>query len=356
MDEARIRQFQTLKDIALKIIAFISQFEDELVRVWNKPKFVLGSYYVITLDRVAARPGGIDWIADAIKHQGMENQVAEWRELGLVADDFDSKGILEGRGKDRKLANGWRSLPLDTRHFKPLECGCLDFSRIWTRRSTAGLSRAKTTRLLNTVQEKYKNRIKLIYIDPPYNTGQDEFVYQDSLKSASWLTMMEDRLSLCRTLLAHWLICDEHRRERGCELSALLDDGFPPNSRAAIASVKRGSVTGHKAINPGLVNVTEYVPIYAAEHDPRGNQTGSTERDRAMNATSSFIRNRERSPQSGNSARSLTPSQTSRRSQRLSCARNWGGLSRKNSSGLSATTATPSFSLQLLMKTRSAKR
>ena len=47
----------------------------------------------------------------------------------------------------------------------------------------------------------------LIYIDPPYNTGRkDEFVYEDSYSSsASWLTMMEDRLSLCRiALLGHW--------------------------------------------------------------------------------------------------------------------------------------------------------
>ncbi len=263
---ARIRQLQALKDIALKLVDFISQFEDVLVRVWNKPKFVRGSYYVITLDRVAARPGGIDWIADAIKHQGMENQVAEWRELGLVADDFDSKGILEGRGKDRKLANGWRSLPLDTRHFKPLEMRLLGLFENLDEAIDGRLIKSENYQALNTVQEKYKNRIKLIYIDPPYNTGQDEFVYQDSLKSASWLTMMEDRLSLCRTLLARtgsFAMSIDENEVANC--LRLLDDGFPPNSRAAIASVKRGSVTGHKAINPGLVNVTEYVPIYAAE-------------------------------------------------------------------------------------------
>ena len=51
--EQRIKQLQVLKDIALKVIDFISQFEDELVRIWNKPKFVLNSNYVITLDRIA---------------------------------------------------------------------------------------------------------------------------------------------------------------------------------------------------------------------------------------------------------------------------------------------------------------
>ena len=45
--EKRIKQLQVLKEIAFKIIDFISQFEDELVKIWNKPKFVLNSNYVI---------------------------------------------------------------------------------------------------------------------------------------------------------------------------------------------------------------------------------------------------------------------------------------------------------------------
>ena len=62
--EARIRQVQVIKGMALKLIDFISQFEDELVRIWNKPKFVRGSHYVVTLDRLAAKPGGLGVIAE----------------------------------------------------------------------------------------------------------------------------------------------------------------------------------------------------------------------------------------------------------------------------------------------------
>jgi very-short-patch-repair endonuclease len=50
----RVNQLQILKDIAFKIIDFISQFEDELVKIWNKPKFVKNANYVITLDRIFA--------------------------------------------------------------------------------------------------------------------------------------------------------------------------------------------------------------------------------------------------------------------------------------------------------------
>jgi len=48
----RVNQLGILKDIAFKIIDFVSQFEDELVKIWNKPKFVKNSNYVITLDRI----------------------------------------------------------------------------------------------------------------------------------------------------------------------------------------------------------------------------------------------------------------------------------------------------------------
>ena len=51
-DQKRLDQLKTIKTFALKIIKFIAQFEDELVRVWNKPKFALNGNYVITLDKL----------------------------------------------------------------------------------------------------------------------------------------------------------------------------------------------------------------------------------------------------------------------------------------------------------------
>jgi adenine-specific DNA-methyltransferase len=51
--EIRLAQLQALKRIAYRVIDYIAAFEDELVKIWNKPKFVLNSHYVITLDRIA---------------------------------------------------------------------------------------------------------------------------------------------------------------------------------------------------------------------------------------------------------------------------------------------------------------
>lgn len=74
---------QILKDIAFKIIDFISQFEDELVRIWNKPKFVKNSNYVITLDRITDKK-----LIEKIKgHKNYPQQVKEWEELGISKDN-----------------------------------------------------------------------------------------------------------------------------------------------------------------------------------------------------------------------------------------------------------------------------
>ncbi len=198
----RILQLQTIKRIALRLIAFIAQFEDELVRVWNKPKFVRGSHYVITLDRIDARTGGLDLLADVIKHGGMPAQVAEWRELGIVEESFDAKSILEGRDKDRVLAGAWRTLPLDTRHFKLLELRLLGLFDNLDEALDTRLIRSENYQALNTLKDKFKGRIKTIYIDPPYNTATDDFPYADNYRDASWLSMIYDRLELAHGFLA----------------------------------------------------------------------------------------------------------------------------------------------------------
>lgn len=82
--ERRIKQLQVLKEIAFRIIDFISQFEDELVKIWNKPKFVLNSNYVITLDRIAEKDKSLEIIEKILGHKNFEEQVKEWEELGII--------------------------------------------------------------------------------------------------------------------------------------------------------------------------------------------------------------------------------------------------------------------------------
>jgi adenine-specific DNA-methyltransferase len=90
----RLAQLQALKRIAYQVIDYIAAFEDELVKIWNKPKFVLNSHYVITLDRIAAQPGGEAILERLWAHPNMEVQLQEWRELGMVSEDFTLEDLL----------------------------------------------------------------------------------------------------------------------------------------------------------------------------------------------------------------------------------------------------------------------
>lgn len=94
-NEERVRQLQVLKEIAFKVIDFIAQFEDELVKIWNKPKFVFNAHYVVTISRILERPFGLEALRRILEHPNMRQQIEEWKQLGLVAQDFEVDTLFE---------------------------------------------------------------------------------------------------------------------------------------------------------------------------------------------------------------------------------------------------------------------
>lgn len=56
---------------------------------------------------------------------------------------------------------------------------------------------------LHSLYGEFKGKIKLIYIDPPYNTGNDTFSYNDNFNHSAWLVFMKDRLKIARELLSN---------------------------------------------------------------------------------------------------------------------------------------------------------
>lgn len=66
---------------------------------------------------------------------------------------------------------------------------------------------------LHTLKEKYANKVNLIYIDPPYNTGNDSFNYNDKFNHASWLTFIKSRIEIAKELLSNegsiWITLDD---------------------------------------------------------------------------------------------------------------------------------------------------
>lgn len=55
---------------------------------------------------------------------------------------------------------------------------------------------------ISSIQEKYAGKVKMIYLDPPYNTGSDSFEYNDSFSRSTWLTFIKNRVEKAKPLLA----------------------------------------------------------------------------------------------------------------------------------------------------------
>jgi adenine-specific DNA-methyltransferase len=95
------------------------------------------------------------------------------------------------------------TLVLDTRHFDPKFVDRLLGSFDDLDEMTDGvLVHSENWQALNLLTEKYRGKVKCIYIDPPYNTGDDEFIYRDAYQHSCWLGMMADRLRISRLMMS----------------------------------------------------------------------------------------------------------------------------------------------------------
>lgn len=240
----RVDQLQILKDITFKIIDFISQFENELVKIWNKPKFVRNSNYVITLDRIEDKK-----LIEKIKmHQNYPEQVREWQELGIDKDNTKA--------------------PIDTKYFKDLEIKILSQFEDLDKSLDGWLIKSENYQALNTILPKFKAKVQSIYIDPPYNTGSDEFIYVDRFKHSSWLSMMQNRLDLSskflkRTGIIFSSIANNAKYYyESPKLNLLLDNIFIQRMGELIW--KRRSGSGSNTIR-GITEMHEYILCFGNE-------------------------------------------------------------------------------------------
>lgn len=215
-EEARLKQLKALRDIAYNIIDLVSQFEDELVKIWNKPKFAHSSNYVITLDKIANKDFAL--LEKIFKHKGIAEQIKEWQELGMCTDTFRINDIFETDVFGKHLKPNRQHLPLDSKYFKSLELDILALFDDLDNQLDGWLIHSENYQALNTLSHKLTKKVKCIHIDPPYNTETSGFLYVNNYKSSSWLTMMENRIKIaCKTISADGsFLChiDENEYER----------------------------------------------------------------------------------------------------------------------------------------------
>lgn len=85
--------------------------------------------------------------------------------------------------------------------------------------------------VLHSLKKRFAGKVKLIYIDPPYNTGNDSFNYNDNFNHSTWLIFMKNRLEVARELLSDdgliFVQCDDNEQ---AYLKVLMDEVFSRNN------------------------------------------------------------------------------------------------------------------------------
>ncbi len=274
--EKRIKELQILKDIAYKIIRFISQFENELVKIWNKPKFVFNSNYVITLDRIfgkekskvksqRSKVRNESVIEKILKHPDFKEQVREWKELGIIDEKISEKDlqreILKKDLTGKNLNEKYKFLPIDTKYFKDLEIEILSLFDNLDESLDGWLIKSENYQALNTILPKFREKVQTIYIDPPFNKEQDaDYFYSVKYKDSTWITMLENRLKIAKDLLKDtgsiFVRCDYNGN---MYVRLLMNEVFgEENFRNEII------INRFQKASKGLTNTTESLFFYSA--------------------------------------------------------------------------------------------
>ncbi len=212
------QQMRLIKSVGNEIIDFLAQIEGFQKMLWEKRKFVVDTQYCVTLGNVSS-----DFYPEIVDN---ERQWEEWGEL-LGIDEADrSVSFLESQP----------TLPLDTHHFDAGFTDRLLASFDDLDGMTDGLLvHSENWQALRLMDSKFGNSVQCLYIDPPYNTGDSEILYRNGYLRSSWLTLMENRLSVAMPLLADdptsYIAIDDFEMVDLCEL---VDEHFPSLRREMI--------------------------------------------------------------------------------------------------------------------------
>ena len=201
---AYLTQVKTIKAVGDKLITFLAQLEDFQKKLWLKKKFVVETNYCITLDRVPE-----ELYTDIIANDA---QREEWVRLFAIDE-------IEGSGSKKDIFNtgtSGYSIPLTFDFLKENPFLVLDtafFDDNFKQRLISSIDNfedqldgtlinSENFQALNILQKKYRQQVKCIYIDPPYNAKSSEIAYKNTFKHSSWNSLIFDRVKYGYNLLS----------------------------------------------------------------------------------------------------------------------------------------------------------
>lgn len=183
--ERQLGIIKCLRQIGLEIIGFLASLEDFQKKLWLKKKFVVSTEYCITLDRVD----------ESLYAEIAENtaQWQQWENLGFKGSGWGTSDYLKQH----------QVLMVDTSlfsmGFKAKLLQKIDDLDVQT---DGVIIHSDNFQALNILKKKYKEKVKCIYIDPPYNTSASEIIYKNGYKHSSWMSLLNDRILNSKSFLS----------------------------------------------------------------------------------------------------------------------------------------------------------
>ncbi|WQZ67350.1 site-specific DNA-methyltransferase [Helicobacter pylori] len=171
---------------------------------------------------------------------GLYSQGGLIKSSELVVLNFPFKdNVLLGNAKDNNTKSNelfyheiLHKKEIDTLLNKKVLChfemhGEGDLQNALKDKNTNYLIKGNNLIVLHSLKKKFAKQMKCIYIDPPYNTGNDSFNYNDNFNHSSWLVFMKNRLEAAREFLSDdgviFVQCDDNEQ---AYLKVLMDEIF----------------------------------------------------------------------------------------------------------------------------------
>jgi adenine-specific DNA-methyltransferase len=263
----QLSKIKAIKKIGEKIITFLAQLENFQKKLWLKKKMVVECNYCITLDRVPK-----ELYLDILNNQA---QIREWIKLFAI----DEIKTQEASGLFPEVKVGFSNpltleflnqnpfLVLDTVFFtETFKWNLIGSIENFDEQCDGLLINSENFHALNLLQKRYEGQIKCTYIDPPYNTSASEIAYKNDYKHSSWLSLMENRLTISNNLLSDdGIICCTIDDFEHKNLALLMDQVFTDSVGTVSIRIKPSG----RPIPNGFAVSHEYALFYRKNPDTK---------------------------------------------------------------------------------------
>ncbi len=254
-----LEKAQAIRLLSQRLVDFLAQLEDFQKKLWLKKKFVVETHYCITLDRIPEKL--YPQIAAS------DQQRDEWVRLFAI-DEIKGDAVSPAYSVPLTVeflrANPF--LTVDTEILGPsLTNMILQEIEELDRQCDGLLIHSENFQALRMLDSRYRESTSCVYIDPPYNTSEESFLYKNAYKHSSWLSMVDSRARLATNLMQETaVLCCAIDDLEMAYLQNTLDGVFGLENRLGnlVIEIKPSGRTNDKY----LATSHEYILFYAKNH------------------------------------------------------------------------------------------